>query len=232
MSKIVALLFTTLALSASALTIPKDVYKNSHITPSTSYTIYKQMSEAKAFFVKGKVKEATPIFIKTLVKSSKSRGAKNIDQYDYLYAHHGLLTALKIDEKNEKAYIKLSKKILAYLDKSTKRGIWEEGELGQFQMKMYRSVGNSLALLLYKSSQRKDEQKMQEALNYIEKAENYIRNDKDFYIKDSKEQITNAIAGNPPLKSETERLKITKVIKTKEIIKKDSNETNKALQKK
>lgn len=231
MSKTLALLFT-LALSASALDLPKSVYKNSHITPSTSYPIYKQMSEAKALFVKGKVKEATPMFIKILVKSSRSRADKNIDQYDYLYAHHGILTALKFDEKNEETYIKLSKKILAYLDKSTKRGIWEEGELGQFQMKMYRDVGNSLALLLYKSSERKDEKKMKEALKYIKKAEKYIRSEKDFFIKDSKEQITNAIAGNPPLEAEKEKIKITKVIKTKKELKKESNGSNNTLQKK
>lgn len=231
MRKTLALLFT-LALSASALTLPKAVYKNSHITPSTSYPIYKQMSEAKALFVKGKVKEATPIFIKALVKSSRSKADKNIDQYDYLYAHHGVLTALKIDEKDEQAYIKLSKKILSYLDKSTARGVWEEGELGQFQMKIYRNVGNSLALLLYKSSERKDEKKMKEALKYIKKAEKYIRNEKDFYIKDSKEQITNAIAGNPPLESEKEKLKITKIIKSDKNAKKVVKDANKTLQKK
>jgi len=231
MNKIFSLLVISV-LSASAFTLPSNVYKNSHITPSSSYPIYQQMREAKTLFLKGNLKESTPLFIKTLQNSTRSKGAKNIDQYDYLYAHHGILTALKIDDKREDAYIKLAKKIISYLDKSTARGIWEEGELGQFQMKMYRTVGNQLALLLYKSSQRKDKKKMQQALKYINKSEKYIRSDKDFYLKDTKEKITNAIAGNPPLESEKEKLKITKVIKSKEDIKKDTNETNKTLQKK
>ncbi len=219
MSKVLALL-VAMQLLASALTLPRGVYKNAYITPESAYPIYKQMREAKTLFLKGNVKEATPIFIKVLLKSKRLKTEKNIDQYDYLYAHHGILTALKMDEKNEKEYIKLSKKILSYLDKSTKRGIWEEGELGQFQMKMYRTVGNSLALLLYKSSERKDKKKMKEALKYIKKAEKYIRSDKDFYIKDTKEKITNAIAGNSPLKSEEKKLKITKRMKSKDELKK------------
>ncbi len=214
MSKVFALLLTML-LSAPALTLPHNVYKQSHITPETSYPIYKQMQEAKAFYKKGDIKESTPRFIRILLKSSKSKAEKNIDQYDYLYAHYGILSALKIEQKDEKTYIKFAKKILSYLDKSTVKGIWEEGELGQFQMKVYRDIGNSLALILYKSSKRKDTKKMEEALKYIKKAEKYIRSESDFYIKDTKEQITNALAGNPPLKSEEEKLKITKRIKSK-----------------
>jgi len=224
MRKIFALLLTML-LSASALTLPRSIYKNSYITPESSYPIFKQMSEAKTLFKKGQIKESTPLFIRILLKSSKSKAEKNIDQYDYLYAHHGLLTALKIEGKKEKEYIKLSKKILSFLDEATKRGIWEEGELGQFQMQMYRSIGNSLAQLLYKSSKRKDKKKMHEALKYIKKAEKYIRSEKDFYIKDTKEKITNAIAGNPPLKSEEAKLKITKRIKSKSELKKALKKT-------
>jgi len=225
------ILLVTLVLSASAFTLPSDVYNKSHITPSSAYSVYKEMREAKKLFLKGKLKESTPMFIHILQKSSKSRSAKNIEQYDYLYAHYGILTALKITQQKEE-YIKLATKIISYLDKSTARGIWEEGELGQFQMKMYRTVGNQLALLLYESSQRKDQKKMKLALKYINKSEKYIRSDEDFYLKDTEEKISNALAGNPPLESEKESIKITKVIKSREDIKKDLNITDNPLKKK
>ncbi len=219
MYKILALLLT-MQLLASALTLPRSIYKNSHVTPESAYPIYKQMQAAKTFYKKGNLKEATPLFVKMLLKSAKSKAQKNIDQYDYLYAHYAILEALKRDEKDEKTYIKFAKKILRYLDKSTEKGIWEEGELGQFQMKVYRDVGNTLAKILYKSSKRKDKKKMKEALKYANKAEKYIRSESDFYIKETKQQITNALAGNPPLKSEEAKLKIIKHIKSQSTLKK------------
>ncbi len=223
MNKIFVLL-STLVLSASALTLPNTIYKDSHITPESSYPIFQEMREAKTFFQKGNIKESTPRFIKTLLRSGKSSGDKNIDQYDYLYAHYGILSAIQRDEKNEKNYIKLAKKVLRYLDKSTSRGIWEEGELGKFQLMMYQVVGNALAEKLYKASGRTDKKLMKQALYYINKSEKYIRSDKDFYIKDTKEKITNALEGNPLLKSEKERLTITKIIKSDKVSK-NSNKT-------
>jgi len=231
MSKIIAVLLS-LQVWALALTLPNSLYKQSHITPSSSYQIFQQMREAKTLFQKGDIKGATPIFIRTLLTSSKSSADKNIDQYDYLYAHNGILTAIERDEKHQEAYIKLSKKILSYLDQATERGIWEEGELGKYQLKMYQVVGNALAKKLYKASKRKDKKLMKQALYYINKAEKYIRSDKEFYIKETKEKITNALAGNPMLKSEKERLTITKIIKSDKDKKKVSKDANKSLIKK
>ena len=208
----ISILLLLLALSASALTLPKSIYKNSTITPESDYTIYKQMQKAKKLFQKGKFKEAAPLFIRILLKASKSKKEQNIDQYDYLYAHYALLQILEREQKKEKEYIKLSQKILHFLDVETKRGIWEEGELGQLQMQVYKRVGNKLALLLYQDSQRKNKKKMKEALKVINKSEKYIRSDSDFYIKETKEIITNALKGNPPLKSE-KKIKVVKLIK-------------------
>ncbi len=210
----IGLLLLSILFSASALTLPRTIYKPSTITPESAYSIYKQIQEAKKFYKKGNLKESTPRFIRIVLNSTKSNAEKNIDQYDYLYAHYAILAALKRDEKDEKNYILLAKKILRYLDKSTAKGIWEEGELGQFQMKVYRDVGNALANILYKNSKRTDKKKMKEAKKYIEKAEKYIRSEDDFYIKETKEKITNALAGNPPLKSEEKKLKIIKRIKS------------------
>ncbi len=227
MIKIVTIL-SSFMLSLSALSLPHRIYKNPEITPESAYPIYKQMQEAKSLYKKGKLKEATPKFIRVLLKASQSKGQKNIDQYDYLYAHYAILADLKRDEKDEKTYIKFAKKILRYLDKSTAKGIWEEGELGQLQMKVYRDVGNDLAKILYKNSKRKNKKLMKEALKYVNKAEKYIRSESDFYIKETKQQITNALTGNPPLKSEEEKLKIIKHIKSKESLKKTSDEMKKS----
>jgi len=216
----ILLTFLTLTVSVSALTLPNSIYKNATITPQSSYKIYENMRDATILFRKGKVKDSTALFIKTLEIASKSKKEKNIDQYDYLYAHYGILSAIENDEKEEETYIKLSKKILRYLDKATSRGIWEEGELGQFQLKMYKTIGNHLAELLYVDSKRKDKKKMKEALRYINKAEKYIRDERDFYIKDTKAKITNALEGNPPLTSEKDKIKVIKHIKVEKDLKK------------
>ena len=218
--KTIFVLFFALTLSLSALTLPQSIYKNPTITPESSYPIFELMRDAKHAFHKGDMNQSTQLFIRTLLKAKKNSKNKNIDQYDYLYAHHGILTAIAHREKEENNYIKLSKKILKYLDKSTVRGIWEEGELGKLQLMMYKRHGNTLAKKLYEQSKRKDKKLMQQALFYIKKAEKYIREDKDFYIKETKAQITNALEGNPPLKDEHTKLKVTKIIKKPKVEKK------------
>ena len=227
MIKIVTIL-SSFILSLPALSLPHRIYKNPEITPESAYPIYKQMQEAKTLYKKGKLKEATPKFIRVLLKASQSKDQKNIDQYDYLYAHYAILADLKRDEKDKKTYVKFAKKILRYLDKSTAKGIWEEGELGQLQMKVYRDVGNDLAKILYKYSKRKDKKLIKQALKYANKAEKYIRIESDFYIKETKKQITNALEGNPPLKSEEKKLKIIKYIKSKKASQKTSKEMTKS----
>jgi tetratricopeptide (TPR) repeat protein len=221
------LLPLALCMSLSALEIPNSVYKNAKITPESSYETFKIMSEAKSLFTDGKAKDASELFIKAITKSSKSNAPKNIDQYDYLYAHYGLLKLLETNKNDEKKYKKLAKKIISFLDKSTNNGkdIWEDGELGKFQLNMYKTVTDHYAKLLYKESNREDQKLLKEALKYAKKAEKYIRSDEDFYIKETREWIQNAIDGNPPLKSEKKTIEIIKELKTK----KDSNESKKAL---
>ncbi len=203
-----------LVIPASALQLPKQIYHKSFITPESSYATYKQMHKAKQLFRKGKIKEATPIFIRILLEASKKKKEKNIDQYDYLYAHYGILYALEREKGKEREYIKLATKILSYLDITTKKGIWEEGELGQLQMQVYKKVGDHLAQLLYQSSKREDKKRLKQALRIINKSEKYIRSSEDYYIKDTKAKITNALAGNPPLASEKKKIKVVKYIKS------------------
>jgi len=218
--KKIFVLFFALVLSLHALTLPQSIYKNPTVTPESNYPIFKLMRDAKKYFHKGDMNQSRQLFIRVLLKAKKNSKDKNIDQYDYLYAHHGILTSIAHKEKEEKTYIKLSKKILRYLDKATVRGIWEEGELGQLQLMMYKRHGNTLAEKLYTQSKRKDKKLMQQALYYIKKAEKCIRDEKDFYIKETKAKITNALDGNPPLKDESAKLKVTKIIKKPKVAKK------------
>ncbi len=227
------LLMTLSAVTASALTLPKNIYKNPTITPESSYETFKSMRDAKKLYKKGSIKDASPLFIRILLKANKNKKSdKNIDQYDYLYAHLAILAALEHEEKDAQTYKKLAKKILSFLDNATKRGIWEEGELGQLQLLMYRHIGNTLADKLYQESKRKDKKMMKSALFYAKKAEKYIRDESDFYIKDTVAKISNALEGNPPLKTETGRLTIRKIIKKtpqKEEEKKESEKLTKKL---
>ncbi len=218
--KKIFVLFFALLLSAHALTLPRALYQTPTITPESSYPIFELMRDAKKAYHKGDFNQSTQLFIRTLLKAKKGSKNKNIDQYDYLYANHGILTAIEHKDKEEKTYIKLAKNLLRYLDKATKRGIWEEGELGQLQLMIYRHHGNALAKKLYAQSKRKDKKLMKAALYYIKKAEKYIRNEQDFYIKETKAQITNALEGNPPLKDEHTKLKVTKIIKKPKVEKK------------
>ena len=210
MNRILGLLIL-FALSLPALSLSKGILNaDITITPESSYEVFQVMRDAKKKFRKGKVQEAAPLFIQTLKKALKNNPHKNIDQFDYLYAHYGILSALKNDEKQKKTYKTLAKKILTFLDKATIKGIWEEGELGQMQMLVYRRVGNQLASLLYKESKREDKKKLQEALRIIKKSEDYIRKDNQMYIKETQEKITNAIEGKPPLSGEKALLKTEK----------------------
>ncbi len=219
------LLAVAITAGLNALEIPSSIYNNKvEITPESSYEIYKIISEGKMLFEKGKYSDASRYFIKALQQAKHPKGEKNIDQYDYLYANYALLRLLASNKDDSYKYKKLAKSVISYLDKITNNGkdIYEEGELGQFQLKMYRSVADYYAKLLYKESGRKDEKLLKEALKYAKKAQKYIRDDKDFYIKETVAMIQNAIDGNPPLKGEKE----VEIIK---VIKKDTNITKKAL---
>jgi hypothetical protein len=215
------ILSTILSINLFALQLPNSIYKNSKITPESSYETFKIMSEAKSLFADGKIKDSSGLFIKALSNSTKSKADKNIDQYDYLYAHYALLKLLETDKNDEDKYKKLAKKIISFLDRSTNNGkdIWEEGELGKFQLNMYKTVANHYAKLLYKESKREDKKLLKKALLYAKKAEKFIRDDSDLYLKETREWIENALKGNPPLKSEKESIEIIKKLKTKKDIK-------------
>jgi hypothetical protein len=201
---------------ANALTLPDTLYKSVRITPESSYEIFKLMAQAKELYQKGQKNDASELFIKVLQKATKSKRNKNIDQYDYLYANSALLNML-LDNKNFDEYKRLAKRVISFLDRSTNRGkdIWEEGELGKFQLQVYRDVANNLALLLYKESNRSDEKLLKEALKYANISQKYIRDDSQNYIKKTKLYIQNALKGNPPLKEESDKIEIIKVIKSK-----------------
>jgi hypothetical protein len=220
------LLLLTITISLNAYDLPSYIYKKHiNITPESNYQTYRLMSEGKKAFAKGKLKEATNSFLKALKYASSSKGSKNIDQYDYLFANYGILTLLK-NQGDKQNYQKLSKHLISFLNKITKNGkdIWEEGELGKFQLYIYKNVSNDLAKLLYQESERKDKKLLKEALYYSNISQKFIRSDEDNYLKKTKAMIENAIEGNPPLKDEKE----IQIIK---IINKDQNSTKKGLKK-
>ncbi len=205
----------------NASEIPTSLYKHyPHITPESNYKVYQAIEKAKELYQRGKIEEAKDKFIDILKRTNRSKTAKNIDQYDFLYANYALLTILEQDEHGEADYKKLAQHILHYLDKTTHNGkdIWEEGELGQLQLKMYQTIANHTAKILYKESNRTNKRVLKQALSYAKKANQFIRTDEDSYLKETKAMIENALAGNPPLKGENE-IKIIKVIK------KDQNQT-------
>ncbi len=209
-------LFVALYLSTlNASEIPSALYQHyPHITPESNYKIYQAIEKAKESYQKGQLQETKERFIQILKQANRSKAVKNIDQYDFLYANYVLLTMLGQNEKSESDYKKLAKYVLHYLDKETRNGkdIWEEGDLGQLQLKMYQTIANHTAKILYKESNRTNKKLLREALSYAKKATQFIRSEEDNYLKETKMIIENALAGNPPLKGENE-IKIIKVIK-------------------
>ncbi len=209
-------LFIALYLSTlNASEIPSALYQHyPHITPESNYKIYQAIEKAKESYQKGQLQETKERFIQILKQANRSKAVKNIDQYDFLYANYVLLTMLGQNEKSESDYKKLAKYVLHYLDKETRNGkdIWEEGDLGQLQLKMYQTIANHTAKILYKESNRTNKKLLREALSYARKATQFIRSEEDNYLKETKMIIENALAGNPPLKGENE-IKIIKVIK-------------------
>ena len=179
-----------------AIPLPDFIYQKSKVTPESNYEIYKKMKEARSFLYKGKQENALNMALDALNISSQIKANRVIDQYDYLSAHYIILSVISNDQTKDQDYIKLSSKLFTYLDDTTSRGVWEESELGLFQMKLYREIGNTMALKLLNNAKKEEINRLQEALRIIEKAEKYIRSPDEFYIKETKQKILHAIEKN------------------------------------
>jgi len=210
-------LLTSTTILLNALSLPSTIYKsNYNITPESNYTIYKKVQKAKELYIKGKRDESAKIFIDLLKKAAHSNSDKNIDQYDYLISNIALLDILK-DKDDNKNYKLLARKVISFLDKNTNKGkdIWEEGDLGKLQLKIYKSLLDNYAKILYKESNRDDDKLLKKALYYANRAQKFIRSEEDNYLKETKLIIQNAIDKNPPLDIEKE-VQIIKHIDTKD----------------
>jgi len=220
------LLLAMIANSLFAIDLPNIAYtKSMKITPESDYNVYKVIREGEKLLSKGQSKKASKLFIKALSTARRIKTQNSIDQYDFLLSKYALLNLLENSDDTEH-YKKMARSILYFLDKTTNYGkdIWEESDLGKFQLELYRNILNKYAKILYKESKRKDKKLLKQSMQYIKKAERFIRSDDDFYIKETKRKISNALEGNPPLKDEKE----VQIIK---IIKNDANSTKKPLKK-
>ncbi len=189
-------LLVIFSIETFAQPLPELIYQKSKITPESKYEIYQNAKKAKHYFHKGEQENALNSAIKTLTLSLETAGDRIIDQYDYLYSHYIILSIIKTDATKDKEYIKLSSKLFNYLDDVTSKGIWEESELGLFQMKLYREIGNTMAIKILKNKKEEQIDQLEKALEIIKKAEKYIRSPNDFYIKETKQKIIDAIDEN------------------------------------
>ena len=209
----------------NAFTIPSSIYKSHYnITPNSNYKIFQELQKAKELYQLGKKDDSAKIVIKILQEASKSDEKQNIEQYDYLLSNMILLDILK-DKKDTKHYKLLARKLLSFLDKNTNKGedIWEEGELGKLQLSIYKTILDNYAKILYKESKRDNKRLLKKALLFANRAQKFIRDENDNYLKETKMIIKNALANRPPLPIEKE----VQIIK--HIDKKDDNLTKKAL---
>jgi len=179
-----------------ATPLPELIYQESEVTPESKYEIYQKFKQTKNSFLKGEQENALNGAIETLTLSLQTSGNRVIDQYDYLYSHYIILSIISKDKTKDQEYIRLASKLFAYLDDVTSKGIWEESELGLFQMKLYRDVGYTMANKLLKNTKKEQIDTLKEALRIIEKAEKYIRTPDDFYIKNIKKEIIDTIEEN------------------------------------
>ncbi len=192
LNKIFTLLLV-LSIPSFATALPDFIYQKSEITPESNYKIYQNMQKLKRYIRQHNKDSALEIAINTLKLSSQIDEDRVIDQYDYLFTHYIILSIIESDEKEDQEYIRLSTKLFNYLDDVTSKGVWEESELGQFQMKIYREVGNATALKLLKHHKTEQMEDLDKALKIIEKSEKYIKSSDDFYIKNTKARILEMI---------------------------------------
>jgi hypothetical protein len=92
--------------------------------------------------------------------------------------------------------------VLNFLDTKTNTGDWVFTETGAFRMEVYREAGNGIAWELMESATNNAD--LNKALTIANKTEPYIRDEKDFYILDTKVRIL------LKLKKEAEAFEIVK----------------------
>jgi LAS superfamily LD-carboxypeptidase LdcB len=190
MKKIIFTLFILFSSSSFALSLNKSLFKHSKITPETNYEIYSILQKAKRYSNQRNREKALFNYTKALSISSKNRyKERNIDQSDYLETHYQVLQLIKEEDKERKNYIKLSKKLLNFLDKATSKGIWEGSELGQLQIRLYKELGEELALHLINDKSTHKFKKYYEALRYINKSTKFIVGFEDYHLLETKVKV-------------------------------------------
>ncbi len=181
-------------ISLQGVELPKSIYKNNmHITTESNYKVYKLIDDAKKAIELNKGDEAKNLLIKSLKIASHTNGSKNISQYDYLFANYTLLALLNMDKESGE-YKKLAKKIISFLDKTTHDGkdIWEDGDLGKFQIRVYRDISLNLANNYFKESNGEDKKLLKEALKYADISIKFSQDGEDAEAKELKTSIRSA----------------------------------------
>ncbi len=181
----------------NAFELPKSLYKSStKITIESNYEIFKLIQDTKKAIELNQSDQAKELLVKALKKAAYSKSEKNISQYDYLFANYTLL-ALLDKEKEAEAYKKLAKKVIRFLDTTTNGGkdIWEEGDLGKFQLRVYKDLSLNLAKLYYKESNGDDTKVLKQALKYVNIAIKFAGED-DAQAKELKNSIMEALKKN------------------------------------
>lgn len=169
--------------------LPRFAYEQFPISGESDEEVHVLVKEA-AQLVYPEPREARVLILNALKKVSD--GA-SIDLYDYLWTQYGLLKSSFETDTSEFGpggktdYLNVARNALDFLDNETNVGAWPFTELGGFQMEVYREAGNGLAWYLHEGDD--DVAMLNEALSVINKTEEYIRGEEDYYILDTKVRI-------------------------------------------
>ncbi len=206
MKNVFSIFFLTLFFSTTviAASLPKFAYKQFPITEESNDDVHKLVAEA-ASLVYPKPLVARDLLVKALQKVSN--GAK-INEYDYLWTQYGLLKSSfdtggsNFGPGNQEDYLNVGLNVLNFLNTKTNTGDWVFTETGAFRMEVYREAGNGVAWeLMERATNNAD---LNKALTIANKTEPYIRDEKDYYILDTKVRIL------LKLKKEAEAFEIVK----------------------
>jgi hypothetical protein len=183
-----SLLCSTTVLGASP-SLPEFAYKQFPIAEESNDEVHELVAQAAAQIYPEPL-VARSLLVKALQKVNK--GAK-IDEYDYLWTQYGLLKSsfdtggANYGPGNQEDYMKVAHNVLNFLDTKTNTGDWVFTETGAFRMEVYREAGNGLAWELMESAI--NNAVLKKALTIVNKTEAYIRDEKDYYILDTKVRI-------------------------------------------
>lgn len=180
-----SLLTLTTSLTLQADDLPELVFKNYTISDDSNKDVHALVKEGSQL-VFPEPRKARVVLVKALTEVSK--GSK-IDKYDYLWTQYGLLKSSMESGGNsfgpgtKEDYEKVAEHVLKFLAPSFSTGFAPFTEEGAFEMEVCREAGNGLAWNLME-----DGKKLEDALNYVDKAISCMR-DEDKFIYDTKVRI-------------------------------------------